>query len=297
MENTPRKPWLAGLLTLPAIGLGHVYAGAPKKGILLFVGGEIFGLLFLAFILFTRSAIDIIFFAVCILAAIIILLYGIYCLIDAIELAKKGKDTYQLRKYNKLYIYLAYWFGCSFLFAPISSFPLETTIKESTGAYKIAGNSMNPTLLLGDFILVDKFIYKDNEPKRGDIIIFPYPEDPSKDFVKRLIGLEGDILEIRDKQLYINNEPYTESYIANKDSKTIPASQNPRDFFGPITIPKNSVFVMGDNRDKASDSRFWGLVEKNTIKAQAKNLYWSWDNETSSVRWKRIGKNIDQVTN
>lgn len=297
MENTPRKPWLAGLLTLLAIGLGHIYAGAPKKGILLFVGGETFGLLLLAFILFTRSAIDFLFFAVCILAAIIIFLYLIYCCLDAIDVAKKNKDTYQLRNYNKWYIYLAYWFVCSFLAAPITNFPLERTIKESTGAYKIAGNSMNPTLLLGDHILIDKLVYKNNEPHRGDIIIFLYPKDPSKDFVDRVIGLEDDIVEIRDKQLYINHEPYNESYIINKDPGIISASQNSRDFFGPITVPKNAVFVMGDNRDHASDSRFWGLVDKITVKGKVKSLYWSWDSENSKVRWTRIGKTIDQVTN
>jgi signal peptidase I len=155
---------------------------------------------------------------------------------------------------------------------------------------------MIPTLLHGDHILVDKYIYKNNVPQRGDIIIFPYPVDPSKDFAKRLVGLEGDIIEIRDKQLYINHELYAESYIINTDPSTIPASQHPRDFFGPITIPQNSLFVMGDNRDNSHDSRFWGLVDKSTVKGKVKSLYWSWDKKAFKVRWERIGKRIEQVT-
>lgn len=288
MSNEIRKPWLAGLFTFLAIGLGHLYAGKPKRGIILFLTQGVLLALFLPLIIITPSLVILIVSLSCGFA------YFIYCLLDAIKNAKENKFDYQLKKYNRWYVYLACWVAASFIIQPI----VEISIKKNLlQAYKIPSGAMIPTLLIGDHILVDKFIYKNNEPQRGDIIIFPYPVDPTKDFVKRLVGLEGDIIEIRNKQLYINNEIYVENYIINKDPNTIPVSQHPRDFFGPITIPQKSLFVMGDNRDNSYDSRFWGLVDKSTVKGKVKSLYWSWDKKAFKIRWERIGKTINPVTN
>lgn len=283
MTNKPRRPWLAGLLTFLTIGLGHFYAGDAKKGLVLYFAQAVLLVILLPLFLLVPPLIVLGISLLCGFA------FFLYCLLDAIKIAKDNKITYRLKKYNKWYIYLACWIVASFLIQPV----IEVSIKKNImQAYKIPSGAMVPSLLPGDHLLVDKFTYRKNKPQRGDVVIFPFPADPSKPFVKRLIGLEGDIIEVRNKQLYINNEAYAEDYIVHNERDTIPASIQPRDFFGPITIPPNSYFVMGDNRDRSFDSRFWGLVDKSTVEGKVKSIYWSWDKQNSRVRWNRIGKTI-----
>lgn len=159
-------------------------------------------------------------------------------------------------------------------------------------AFKIPSGAMKPTLLIGDHILVNKLFKTSEQIERGDIIVFPYPPDPRKDFIKRVVGLPGDWLEIRDKQIFVNNNPLKENYTIHTDQNVIPASVRPRDNFGPLKIPKNSLFVLGDNRDASFDSRFWGFVELSNVKGKVTKIYWSWDKEKSRVRWDRVGKTV-----
>jgi signal peptidase I len=159
-------------------------------------------------------------------------------------------------------------------------------------AFEIPAGSMKPTMLIGDHILASKYIYFFSEPKRGDIVIFPFPEEPSKNFIKRIVGIGGDIIEIRNKQVFINNELHREIYTINQDSRILPKNVQPRDNFGPTKIPEDSLFVMGDNRDHSYDSRFWGFVKKSSVKGKAVSIYWSFDKGQDSVRWDRVGKNI-----
>ena len=161
---------------------------------------------------------------------------------------------------------------------------------------------MLETLKIGDHILVNKFIYGTKipftdtrilpirKPKRLDIIVFKFPEDEKKDFIKRIIGEPGDTLEIRDKVIYINKKPLTENYTIHTDHSLFPADLQPRDNLGPVIIPKESYFVMGDNRDQSLDSRFWGMVDSRKIKGKAFMIYWSWDSDETWMRWWRIGK-------
>jgi signal peptidase I len=160
---------------------------------------------------------------------------------------------------------------------------------------------MKPTLLIGDHILVSKFNYgvklpmirstliPIGTPKRGDIVVFIYPEDRSKDFIKRLIGLPGDVIEIRNKKILLNGLPWSDTHGVNVDSLMIPGSVQPRDNFGPVTVPEDSLFVMGDNRDESYDSRFWGVVPMKDVLGKALIIYWSWNQEDHGVRWNRIG--------
>ena len=171
-------------------------------------------------------------------------------------------------------------------------------------AFKIPSGSMIPTLKIGDHILVNKFSYGTKlpftdriiipmkGPSQGDIIVFKYPEDENKDFIKRVIGLPGDTVEIKDKKVHINGKPIEESYPIHGDKMVYPSGLQPRDNFGPITVPQGSYFVMGDNRDFSLDSRYWGFVKLNKIKGRAFIVYWSWNGEESWVRWERIGKLI-----
>ena len=169
-------------------------------------------------------------------------------------------------------------------------------------AFVIPSESMVSTLLIGDHLMASKFaygvkipfthtyLYRGADPRRGDIIIFEYPEDPDTDFIKRVVGVPGDIIEVRDKQLYRNGDPVKEAYIRHSDTRIMPV----RDNFGPIKVPENQYFVMGDNRDNSHDSRFWGCIKRETIKAKAWRIYWSWSKiGFSSVRWDRIGKRLE----
>ena len=168
-------------------------------------------------------------------------------------------------------------------------------------AFKIPSGSMLNTLLIGDHILVNKFIYgiknpfsgntwiPVTKPERGDIVVFRYPLNPSQDYIKRVIGTEGDQIEIKNKKVYVNGEPQDDSYAIFLDNKTLPPGGQPRDNMEPKTVPANSLFVMGDNRDNSYDSRFWNFVELKAVKGKAFIFYWSWDKPNFSVRWNRIG--------
>jgi len=159
-------------------------------------------------------------------------------------------------------------------------------------AFKIPSGSMMNTFKIGDHIFVAKFIYGIHipfskkyfwplqEPKRGEIIVFQFPLEPGKDFIKRCIGIPGDTVEIKDKKVYINGKLQEETNAIYTDEKVYPNSVHlpimyrNRDNFGPIIVPGNCYFVMGDNRDHSYDSRFWGLLERGYIKGKALFLYW-----------------------
>jgi signal peptidase I len=161
-------------------------------------------------------------------------------------------------------------------------------------AFKIPSGSMEPTLLVGDHILVNKFIYgvkiplihntliPITEPQRDDVIVFIYPLDKSKDFIKRVVGLPGDTLEIIDRRIYINAKLYQDMHGFYADRGNSLASSRVKNHFGPVTVPEDNVFVMGDNRNHSYDSRFWGFVPIGSIKGKAFIIYWSWPH------WKRF---------
>ncbi len=175
-------------------------------------------------------------------------------------------------------------------------------------AFKIPSGSMLPTLLIGDHLLVNKFIYGIRvpfsgkvlvplkDPKSGDIIVFKFPKDRNIDYIKRVVGVPGDKIEVKNKKVY-RNDKLAEDPFAHFTSTTIlPGSVSPKDNFGPITVPEGKYFVMGDNRDNSSDSRFWGFVETNDVLGKAMIIYWSWDidkpllsvDRFSSIRWGRL---------
>ncbi len=169
-------------------------------------------------------------------------------------------------------------------------------------AFKIPSGSMIPTLLIGDHILVNKFIYGTTlpftdkailvfrKPARGDIIVFKYPEDPGRDFIKRVIAVEGDVIESRKKVIYVNGSRIEENYVQHTDVSSNPRGIEPRDNFGPYIVPKGKYFMMGDNRDQSYDSRYWGYVDLKDIKGEALIIYWSWDSMKHFPRFERIGR-------
>jgi len=173
-------------------------------------------------------------------------------------------------------------------------------------AFKIPSGSMEDTLLIGDHLLVNKFIYGTKipftddrilpirDPQRGDVIVFEYPEDTrdpnlsmwqKKDFIKRIVGVPGDTVEVRNKEVILNGQPFHIPQEVHKDSHFYAR----RDMMAPLTVPPGQFFVMGDNRDNSQDSRFWGFVPMENIKGLAFIKYWSWDGEKHWPRFSRIG--------
>jgi len=170
-------------------------------------------------------------------------------------------------------------------------------------AFKIPSGSMIPTLLIGDHILVNKFLFGTHipftdkkilifrKPEKGDIIVFKYPENPKKDFIKRVVATEGDVIAERDKVVYVNGKLVMEPFVQHYD-QNMRFGSDPRDNFGPLIIPKDKVFVMGDNRDQSYDSRYWGFVDIKQVRGKALIIYWSWD-PNNWVRFNRIGRLIE----
>lgn len=281
MIEKPRKAWIAGLLNFLAVGLGHFYAGGFKKALFLFfiIQGTLIAII-LILILKTPNAF------VLFIALLAGFLFFIYCVADAVKLSKVNKQ-YIMKPYNRWYYYLLYWVIASFIIQPLVS----TTIKRNiVQAFKIPSGSMLPTIQIGDFIITKTKIFIKNNLTYGDIVVFPWPKNPSKDFIFRIIALGGDEIEIKNKKVYLNGNYIEEPYIINRDSKILDSKDFARDNFGPMKIPDDCIFVMGDNRDESNDSRFWGCVKKSSVKGRAYFIYWSWDNLKWNVRWDRLGK-------
>lgn len=172
-------------------------------------------------------------------------------------------------------------------------------------AFKIPSGSMLPTLLIGDHLLVSKFLYgvripytdkricRVRAPKRGDVIVFAFPEDDKLDFIKRIIGEPGDMVEIREGKVFIDGEKIEDPWGKHMDrfeKPTFPTS--PARNFGPVSVPQGQYLVLGDNRNNSQDSRYWGYVEEARIRGKAFILYWSWDHENTKPRFNRIANLI-----
>ncbi|RMF42257.1 MAG: signal peptidase I [Deltaproteobacteria bacterium] len=178
-------------------------------------------------------------------------------------------------------------------------------------AFKIPSGSMEDTLLVGDHLLVNKFIYgiqlpfseqryfTIRHPQRGDVIVFEFPRDEGKpwlerrDFIKRVVGTPGDTVEVRDKKVYVNGKLWKIPQEVHKENGIVGPQYGPRDNMKPVKVPEGHFFVMGDNRDRSYDSRFWGFVPEEKIKGLAFIKYWSWDSNRHLPRWDRIGRPIE----
>jgi signal peptidase I len=167
-------------------------------------------------------------------------------------------------------------------------------------AFRIPSESMYDTLLKGDFLFVNKFEYGPkipfshlrlpglHPPRRGDVIVFQFPQNPSQDFIKRCIAIGGQTVQVVDKKVFVDGVELKEPYVKHSDPEIRPAGYDFRDNFGPFTVPKGSLFMMGDNRDNSNDSRYWGPVAMDLVKGRAMFLYWSWDGDRKWPRWSRL---------
>jgi len=179
-------------------------------------------------------------------------------------------------------------------------------------AFKIPSGSMEPTLLVGDHLLVSKFSYSihvPNEipftsiqlfpdyhffssvPERGNIVVFKFPLEPEKDYIKRVVGLPGETIQVIQQKVYINDKYLKEPYAYHSQPPSLLAANN-RDDMPPLRIPEGHIFVMGDNRENSSDSRVWGVLDLKYLRGKAQWIYWSWDSTDTGVRTDRLGSSV-----
>ena len=303
-----RKPLFALALSLFLTGLGQVYNGKPRKGILLFLISFVFPLLFFQLSVFGSGKMLILFLFLSLLASL-----GIYiwAAVDAWKHAKRIGKNYALKFYNKLYVYILllilltlFSFGQIVDLSKICFFALP---------YRMATGSMMPNILPGDFLMTDGRIdhsAQNHGLKRGELVVFKYPKNKEKHFIKRVIGLPGDEIEIKGLELYVNGERRIGeelSYLEGRRDENI--KEGTVTFYEEgdsgtyvvfylegserkglsVTIPEGYCFVLGDNRDNSADSRHWGMVPLFDIVAKARLVYFS-ANPEGGIRWRRIGK-------
>jgi signal peptidase I len=180
-------------------------------------------------------------------------------------------------------------------------------------AFKIPTGSMEHNLLIGDHLIVNKMVFApsltgferailpDRTMHRGDIIVFKYPKDPERDFIKRVIGLPGERLELHRKKVYINGQPLDEPYVEFLEPPStggLPKTDDLREEYGPVTVPSDQYFMMGDNRDNSEDSRYWGFMPLSYVKGEALFIYFSFDEDRPTsgflgdIAWSRIFKRV-----
>lgn len=284
---SPRRWWLAGLLGLFTVGLGHVYVGKAAKGIVGFVLRHGLSLLAGAALVWgpwPRLAL-----------CLFLLPLGVYVyfLIDAMVTARRSRE-YRLKRYNRWYVYLLVFLAAY----GITSLTAVLVRSDFAQSFHMPSNSLEPTILPGDHFTVDKTAYRSRDPERGDLVMFESIEQPGVLILKRIVGLPGERLEFRDKRLFIDGKLHSEPYVEHRDPTIFPAlslseQMRLRDN-QTATVPEGSYFLLGDNRDMSYDSRFFGAVPRESILGGGRMVvYWSRDPNSGDVRWERIGKVLE----
>lgn len=273
----PKEPLLAVMLAVMITGLGQIYAGKIKRGIFLFFIPLAISIPFIlySFNLIFNPNTTLNFFSLLlgILLVIIGFAYGIFVIVDAYCCAKAYNVSNSLSRSittGKRVLLIAgiIFFGSIFNPSKIIALYIRNNVVQ---AFKIPTKTMEPTLLQGDLILADKTIYKKSEPKRGDIIIFLFPEDTKKMFIKRLVGLPGETIEIKNGSILINGtvlrEPsFVKKYYYNRGDYAKEGET--------VKIPEDGYFVLGDNTAFSQDSRYFGFVPKKYLVGKAYKIYY-----------------------
>jgi signal peptidase I len=291
-----RKPWVAFWFSFLCPGLGQLYNGSPLWALSALVVGTVVALITALYFFSTLKLL----LAAMLLGLAVDLAYALHAYLQA-----KRLGTIQLRPYQRWWIYLGF-----VLLAYGLPDGYGTLMPERFRSFQIPSESMVPNLLVGDRLVADGWAYWHKDPQRGDVAVFDYPKDPSTKFVKRVIGVPGDTVEIKGGELYVNNEPVQEErssrpivedkgwgrveYLEDYGDKHMIYRSQPTLTmrFGPVKVPPESYFMMGDNRDRSNDSRFWGFVRRDEIIAQLSYVFFSWDSTSHSIRWDRIGLHV-----
>ncbi|HEY8278408.1 MAG TPA: signal peptidase I [Bdellovibrionota bacterium] len=309
-----RKPWLAFVLTQLCPGLGQLYNGDVRWTVISFVLSLAFAVYSTLYLFDTLNKL--------LMALLLGLALDTWLSIQAYLKARRLKSV-ELKPYQRWWVYLLFTLV-------VYGLPdgYGTLFPSRIRSFQIPSESMVPNLLVGDRLVADGWSYWKAEPKRGDIIVFDYPKDPSTKFVKRLVGLPGDVIQLKQGELYINNKivpqrrterpNFTDGawtateFVENLDGveHTIYRSQpENNENYGPQTVPAGHYFMMGDNRDRSSDSRVWGFVKREQVIGRMVYIYFSWDKNSyermradnpadlgaavsAGMRWDRIGMQV-----
>ncbi len=274
----PKEPLLAVLLTCILGGLGHIYAGRYYRGLLVFCIPSILCILVFLYMLNPNTTISL---AAVVTIIVALLLLAIYLIVDSYQCVKNFNQLHGLNRQitlkKKVFLVIGILFVV-FTFNPVQllSWGAAYYIKKNyVQSFKILSGAMRTTLLEGDRFFVDKRIYKNSDPQRGDIMVFVYPQDRKRDFVKRVVGLPNETVEIKAGVILINGIPLTEpeffkgKYYYNggefgeKDQK--------------VTVPENSYFVLGDNSMSSHDSRYWGFVDRKDVIGKAYKIFYPFE--------------------
>ena len=296
MKTQERKWWLAILLGLPFPGLGQIYNGQLIKGIL-FYALNLGGVFLSSLIILGGLAIAPLNLGVAILCLLVIYFSIAW---DAFKTAKKSTRNFQCKRYNHWLVYLVAIVVILFVSEIVMSPILRTCLIRT---FSIPSMAMADTLLSGDYIFASMSAYGiripfvgnrvigTDRPDPGDLVIFKFPKDPKRAFIKRCIAIEGQIVKIEDKGVYVDGKRFEDAEgVKNEDMRMWDKQNSPRDNFGPYTVPDGHFFVLGDNRDDSYDSRFWGAVPIENLLGKAIQIYFSEDEKSGKIRWLRIGQ-------
>ncbi len=270
------EPWLAVLLTAFLPGTGHLYAGRVGKGWALWLGG--LAVVWLPLLLGAGRTLR---------GTLLVLLAGLaYWVFLMVSAARHARGARGGGLGSRRWIAVLALAFCQIVVGNLLIrfwLPLR--------GFKIPSGSMEPTLLVGDFLIADQTAWGLRELRRGDLVIHESAEVPGRSFLKRVVALPGEVIEIRDKRVFIDGEPIEEPWAAHSDGRTYPASPatpppfGNRDQYGPETVPEGTLFLLGDNRDNSNDSRFHGPVDRSLVFGRPLYIYWSTDRD-------RIGRSL-----
>ena len=282
LRRRPRRSWLVlvFVLSLVAPGAGHFLRGSLRRGFAWALALTGLGLAFI-------FAMPITFLTIAIFAVVGPLAI-LACALDALRLSDA------MRPWKILLVSWAALLVSGWLVEE----PLKSYYKTHYArAFTISSGSMEPALSKGDYVLTNNSAYRAGGPQRGDIVVFKYPRDEQREFIKRVVGIPGDRIEIRARQVIINGSPLDEPYVkrGNSGAANVGQSESCSYTYGCdlTVVPADAYFVMGDNRDNSQDSRHWGFVRRDKIVGRAFAIYWSWDSARRWPRLDRVGKSLE----
>jgi signal peptidase I len=273
----PRRPWLAAAANLTLAPLGHVYAGAPLRGVVAAAIAIATGMaaLFLAMKAQSAAALN--------ASLISMAVAQLPLAIDAWIVARRSRAGYRPKFYNRWYIYL----GLILALTTTSSW-LRDNVRRLVRAYEIKAASMAPSLVAGDHVLADMTAYAGETPKRFDVVVFQPPDKPEATWLKRVIGLPGETVEIRNRQVWINGAPLDDPH-AHLTKEETDQRVARRDDMQPLQLDSEGYFLMGDNRNHSHDSRFFGPISSDDIYGRVHAIYFSSVEDPLEIHWERIG--------
>jgi signal peptidase I len=256
-----RRSIFALLLSFLTPGLGQLYNGQIRRAGFLYVSGVMLAAIFFSGF-YSKFYFLILFLALGIC-------YILFAMADAVYQAIKIKAI-SLKPYNRWFLYILVVCTHFFLIGfstYINLFPIKL--------YRIPSPSMAPNLLPGDYFFIDKKYYRDKQPMRGDIVVFQLPIDPSKDYIKRVVGLPGETVEMASRKVSIDKQVLNEPYLKRSGLNSNSIGLNSKIAFGPVVVPENSLFLLGDNRIGSNDSRYFGPVNFSALRGKALFIVWA----------------------